>query len=177
MSLQDISEKIEQYVVEIINGKRRTGFARVIRWLLFGFSRLYRNAVQFRLSLYNAGLLRQRVFGCFVVSVGNLTTGGTGKTPVVELMAKTLMQRGKRVAVLSRGYRSKPRPWWYRLKSIFSRNPEIVPPRVVSDGCSVLLDSAVAGDEPYMLACTLLGNEERAGAMVFVDPDRFKCGV
>lgn len=177
MSLQDLSERIEHYVVEIINGKRRTGFARVIRWLLFGLSRLYRNAVQLRLSLYNAGLLRQRVFGCFVVSVGNLTTGGTGKTPVVELLAKTLLQRGKRVAVLSRGYRSKPRPWWYRLKSLFSGNPEIVPPRVVSDGSQVLLDSAVAGDEPFMLACNLLGRNGEPGAMVVVDKDRFKCGV
>ncbi len=177
MSLQDLSERIEQYVVGIINGQRRTGLARVIRVLLFGLSRLYRNAVQFRLTLYNAGILRQHVFGCFAVSVGNLTTGGTGKTPVVELLARTLLARGKHVAVLSRGYRSKPRPLWIRLKSLFSRNPDIVPPRVVSDGKQVLLDSSVAGDEPYMLARNLVGTARQPGAMVGVDKDRFKGGI
>lgn len=176
MSLQDLSEKFEQYVVEIINGRRRTGFARYFRYFLFALSRLYRNAVQTRLWLYNTGIMRQRVFGCFVVSVGNLTTGGTGKTPVVELLAKTLTERGKRVAILSRGYRSKPRPWWIRVKSLFSGNPEIVPPRVVSDGTRVLLDSGQAGDEPYMLARNLVGTPEHPGAMVVVDKDRFKGG-
>ena len=97
MSLQDLSEKLEQYVVEIINGQRRDGFAAYLRVVLFGLSRLYHSAVQLRLALYNAGILRQHVIGCFVVSVGNLTTGGTGKTPVVELLAKTLADRGKRV--------------------------------------------------------------------------------
>ena len=93
MPLQDLSEKFEQYVVEIINGQRRTGFAKYFRYLLFGFSRLYHAAVQLRLALYNAGIMRQHVIGCFVVSVGNLTTGGTGKTPVVELLAKTLPRK------------------------------------------------------------------------------------
>ena len=175
--MQNVTEKIEQYVVEIINGQRRTGFARYFRYFLFGLSRLYRNAVQFRLSLYNSGLLRQHVFGCFVVSVGNLTTGGTGKTPVVELLARTLLSRGKHVAVLSRGYRSKPPPLSSRLKGLFSGNPEVVPPRVVSDGTRVLIDSGVAGDEPYMLARNLVGTPEHPGAMVVVDKDRFKCGV
>ena len=175
--IQDLTERLEQYVVEIINGQRRTGFARYFQGFLFGLSRLYRNAVQFRLSLYNSGLLRQHVFGCFVVSVGNLTTGGTGKTPVVELLARTLLARGKHVAVLSRGYRSKPPPLFSRLKGLFSRNPEVVPPRVVSDGTRVLIDSGVAGDEPYMLARNLLGTKDSPGAMVVVDKDRFKCGV
>lgn len=177
MPLQDLSEKFEQYVVEIINGQRRTGFAKYFRCLLFGFSRLYHAAVQLRLALYNAGIMRQHVIGCFVVSVGNLTTGGTGKTPVVELLAKTLTSRGKRVAVLSRGYRSKPRPWWYRLKSVFTGNPEVVPPRVVSDGVNVLLDSREAGDEPYMLAKNLVGKAGAPGAMVVVDKNRFKGGT
>lgn len=177
MSLQDLSEKLEQYVVEIINGQRRDGFAAYLRVVLFGLSCLYHSAVQLRLALYNAGILRQHVIGCFVVSVGNLTTGGTGKTPVVELLAKTLADRGKRVAILSRGYRSKPRPWWYRMKCLFSGNPEVVPPRVVSDGSRVLLDSGQAGDEPFMLAKNLLGTPERPGAMVVVDKNRFKGGT
>ncbi len=177
MAFHDLPEKIEQYVVEIINGQRRTGFARYFRMLLFGASRFYRLAVQFRLWLYTNGLLRQRVFGCFVVSVGNLTTGGTGKTPIVELLARTLLARGKRVAILSRGYRSKQRPLWVRLRGALSGNQEVFPPRVVSDGTQVLLDSRNAGDEPYMLARNLVGTKEKPGAMVVVDKDRFKGGT
>ncbi len=177
MSLQDLSERFEQYVVEIINGQRRTGFARYFRYFLFLLSRLYHSVVQLRLALYNAGVLRQHVLGCFVVSVGNLTTGGTGKTPVVELLARTLTERGKRVAILSRGYRSKKLPLWYRIKSFASGNPAVVPPRLVSDGTQVLLDSGAGGDEPFMLASNLLGTKERPGTMVVVDKNRFKGGI
>jgi len=177
MSLHDKLEQFEQYVVEIINGKRRDGFARYFRMFLFLLSRLYRNAVQFRLSLYNSQILRQRVFGCFVISVGNLTTGGTGKTPVVELLSRTLAERGKHVAILSRGYRSKSRPLLQRLKGLFTGNPEIVPPKVVSDGHQVLLDSRQAGDEPFMLANNLLATDKHNGVMVIVDKDRFKGGT
>ena len=176
MNFQDLAEKFEQYVVDIINGKRRTGFARYFRYFLFGVSRLYANVVQLRYNLYSWGIFRQHVMGCFVVSVGNLTTGGTGKTPVVELLARTLTARGKRVAILSRGYRSKKPPLSHRIKSIFSGNPEIVPPRVVSDGTKVLLDSSVSGDEPYMLARNLVGTPEQPGTVVVVDKDRFKGG-
>ncbi|MFA6929920.1 MAG: tetraacyldisaccharide 4'-kinase [Lentisphaeria bacterium] len=177
IGIRDNLEKLEQYVVEIINGKKRDGFARIFRYFLFFLSRLYRNAVQFRLSLYNTSILRQRVLGCFVVSVGNLTTGGTGKTPLVEMLARTLAERGKRVAILSRGYRSKPGPLWHRIKSLFSGNPEVVPPRFVSDGNRVLLDSSQAGDEPFMLARNLLGRNGRPGVMVVVDKDRYKGGT
>ncbi|MFA6816032.1 MAG: tetraacyldisaccharide 4'-kinase [Lentisphaeria bacterium] len=177
MGFHDLSEISEQYVIDVINGKRRKGFASYFRVFLFALSRLYRNIVQFRLTLYNTSIFRQRVLGCFVVSVGNLTTGGTGKTPVVELLARTLSKRGRRVAVLSRGYRSKPRPWWQRLKSLFSGNPEFVPPRVVSDGKNVLLDSRQAGDEPYMLARNLLKCKQHNGVMVVVDKDRVKGGL
>lgn len=177
ISARDILDRIEQYVVEIINGQRRDGFDRVFRYFLFLLSRIYRNVVQLRLSLYNASILRQRVLGCFVVSVGNLTTGGTGKTPLVEMLARRLARRGKKVAILSRGYKSKPRPLWHRIKSLFSGNPEIVPPRFVSDGQQVLLDSRQAGDEPYMLARNLLAEDGYPGVMVVVDKDRYKGGT
>src|SRR5208283_3863234 len=65
--------------------------------------------------------------GVQVIAVGNLTFGGTGKTPVVEKFARELQDQGRTVAILSRGYRSK----------------------------SLLLDSETAGDEPYMLASNL----------------------
>jgi tetraacyldisaccharide 4'-kinase len=75
--------------------------------------------------------------------VGNLTVGGTGKTPVVEYLARELTARGRRVAILSRGYGSKHR--------LFSGSK----PRVVSDGRRILLKAEEAGDEPFMLAKNL----------------------
>lgn len=175
--IRNFNEKTEQFVIEVMNGKRRGGFAALFRGLLFFLSRLYRAGTQIRLSLYNMGIMRQKVLGSFVISVGNLTTGGTGKTPVVELLAKTLTARGKRVAILSRGYRSKPRPLEERIKGMLSGDIYFVPPRLVSDGTQVLLNSGEAGDEPYMLARNLLGREGRPGAMVIVDRDRFKGGT
>ncbi len=93
-----------------------------------------------------------------MISVGNVTAGGTGKTPVVEILARTLTEEGRKVAILSRGYRSK------------KRAVTETQPRVVSDGRHVLLDSEMGGDEPYMLARNL------PGVVVLVDKDRVKSG-
>jgi tetraacyldisaccharide 4'-kinase len=102
--------------------------------------------------------------------VGNLTVGGTGKTPVVEKFARALHERGRKVAILSRGYKSKAPPrwqkWWWALT-----HKEEPPPRIVSDGKQVLLDSEQAGDEPYMLARNL------PGIIVLVDKNRVKAGA
>ena len=73
----------------------------------FGFSRSFISAiVQFRLYLYRKRILKERQLGCLVISIGNLTVGGTGKTPVVEKFARALQKGGRRVAILSRGYKS-----------------------------------------------------------------------
>src|ERR1700757_3567094 len=89
--------------------------------------------------------------GCLVVVVGNLTVGGTGKTPVVEKFARALHDRGRKVAILSRGYKSKAPPRWKKWWWALTHEAE-PPPRIVSDGETVLLDSEQAGDEPFMLA-------------------------
>jgi tetraacyldisaccharide 4'-kinase len=120
-----------------------------------------------RLWLYRKRLWREHSLGCLVVSIGNLTVGGTGKTPVVEKFARALQTGGRRVAILSRGYKSVPRK-----RSLIDRllQRNVDPPRVVSDGKSVLLDSLRAGDEPYMLAHNL------KDVVVLVDKDRVKSG-
>ena len=127
-------------------------------------------SVQLRTWLYRHRIMHDQPLGCLVVVVGNLTVGGTGKTPVVETFARALQQRGRRVAILSRGYKSKAPPfwkkWWFRLTH--TAEP---PPRVVSDGQRVLLDSEQAGDEPYMLARNL------PGVIVVVDKNRVKAGA
>jgi tetraacyldisaccharide 4'-kinase len=176
MKLRELLERTEQYTVEIINGRNRNRFDRCYRVFLFLLSRVYRNVVQLRLTLFDNLLLRQHVLGCFVVSVGNLTVGGTGKTPVVELLSRTLAGRGRRVAILSRGYRSKPRPFWQRVRARFLHDQDGLPPKVVSDGRTVLLDSSQAGDEPYMLARNLLAKNGSQGVTVVVDKDRVKGG-
>jgi tetraacyldisaccharide 4'-kinase len=105
-----------------------------------------------------------------VIAIGNLTVGGTGKTPVVEKFAQALRDQGRTVAVLSRGYRSKGQPFHIWLTNKILLRDDTTPPRVVSDGKSLLLDSEMAGDEPYMLASNL------KDVVVLVDKDRVKSG-
>jgi tetraacyldisaccharide 4'-kinase len=170
MTLREVQEYAEQYAVAIMAGRRHTFYDRCFCAGLFCLSRLYRGLAQLRLTLYNERILRQRMLGCFVISVGNLTCGGTGKTPVVEVFARTLAAQGRRVAVLSRGYRSRSPPLLEQIRAFFFNDYEAAPPRVVSDGRRLLMDSATAGDEPYMLASNL------PTVRVVVDKDRVKAG-
>jgi tetraacyldisaccharide 4'-kinase len=164
-------DELEQYAIEVILEKRQGFRAGLLRAVLRLLSFLYLAIVQFRLYLYRNRILKERQLGCPVISIGNLTVGGTGKTPVVEKFAKALQNGGRRVAILSRGYKSVDRrrkiTWLEKLLAQGSENP----PRIVSDGKSVLLDSATAGDEPYMLASNL------KGVAVVVDKDRVKAGL
>jgi tetraacyldisaccharide 4'-kinase len=89
---------------------------------------------------------------------------------VVEKFARELQNQGRTVAILSRGYRSKPPPLRQRLLNKLLFREESTPPRVVSDGKNLLLDSESAGDEPYMLASNL------KDVVVLVDKDRVKAG-
>lgn len=164
-------DELEQYAIEVIL-ERRHGFrATLLRAALFSLSFAYLWAVQLRLFLYRKRIFKERQLGCLVISIGNLTVGGTGKTPVVEKFARALQTGGRRVAILSRGYKSvdtrKRRTWVNRVL----REGKDHPPRLVSDGRRILLDSATSGDEPYMLASNL------HGVAVVVDKDRVKAGL
>ena len=172
MTLREIGEHIEQYFIEIIRERRKAPFDSFVKGLLFVASRFYLRAINTRIWLYDNRVIRYRAIGCLVVSIGNLTCGGTGKTPIVEIFARTLSQKGRRVAVLSRGYRSKDKRGFFEKlrKRLFSKKME-VPPRVVSDGKNLLHDSITAGDEPYMLASNL------KDVAVLVDKDRVKSGL
>jgi tetraacyldisaccharide 4'-kinase len=133
-------------------------------------SRVYGVVIKARRFLYNVRILRDSTLGVQVIAVGNLTVGGTGKTPVVEKFASALRDQGRSVAILSRGYRSKPQPLHKSLINKILLREDTTPPRVVSDGKSLLLDSEMAGDEPYMLASNL------KDVIVLVDKDRVKSG-
>jgi tetraacyldisaccharide 4'-kinase len=168
--MRETLEGLEQFAIDVILERRRGLKAAALRGVLNALSRVYRRLVQARLALYRRRVLRESNLGCMVISIGNLTVGGTGKTPVVEMFARALADRGRSVAVLSRGYKSARPPLLRRLHSQLSGRAQHAPPRVVGDGRRVLLDSRRAGDEPFMLATNL------KDVPVLVDKDRVKSG-
>ena len=175
-SLKDSLEDLENFVTEVVVHNRRGIRASLLRVVFRGLAVVYSSAVSLRLKLYHERFIHDHHLGVPVVSVGNLTVGGTGKTPVVELLAKALQERGRRVCILSRGYKSKRQtkpPLLKRLgaKIGVAEKPAEPPPRIVSDGVNVLLDSHVAGDEPFMLA------RNCPGVPVVVDKNRVKAGA
>jgi tetraacyldisaccharide 4'-kinase len=169
-TLRAWTETVETFVLEVITEQRRDKRAALVRQCLLLLSRLFRLGIKARRFLYDVRILRDYTLGVQVIAVGNLTVGGTGKTPVVEKFARELQDQGRTVAILSRGYRSKPPPLTKRALDRLLFRADSTPPRVVSDGKSLLLDSETAGDEPYMLASNL------KDVIVLVDKDRVKSG-
>ena len=123
--------------------------------LLPPLSALYGAVTRTRLSLYERGTFHTTKLDRPVISVGNITAGGTGKTPLVEWIAKTIAREGKKVCILTRGYGRE--------------NPQRQV--VVSDGQTILATANEAGDEPYLLATKLLGS-----AAVISNADRISAG-
>ena len=109
------------------------------RAILYILSLLYRLVVDLRNWFYDKQIISSVKLACPVISVGNITVGGTGKTPCVIMLARILRAHGFRPAVLSRGYGGKS-------------SEEV---NIVSDGKTILLDAAVAGDEPLLIARSL----------------------
>jgi tetraacyldisaccharide 4'-kinase len=118
-------------------------------------SLLYGAVTRTRLSLYRRGTFQTTKLDRPVISIGNITTGGTGKTPLVEYVAKMIVARGKKVCILTRGYGRK--------------DPHLQV--IVSDGYDVLASPSEAGDEPYLLATKLAGQ-----AAVISSADRIAAG-
>jgi len=115
------------------------------------FAWLYGKINNFRNALYEKGVFKSFSLGAPAVSIGNITAGGTGKTPLVVFVAEVLAEKGEKVCILTRGYgRENP-------------NRRIL----VSDGERVLADVKTAGDEPFEIAQKLLGK-----ALVVADADR-----
>ena len=104
-------------------------------------SPLYSTAMKLRALLYDKRLLASHDFDVPVISVGNLTMGGTGKTPMVIYLARFLSAQGYKVAIVSRGYRGTAKG----------------PVNIVSDGSEVLLSAEQAGDEAALLSSRLDG--------------------
>lgn len=168
--MKETLESLEEFATDVIYDRKKGLGAGTLRVALRGLSGIWRAAVSLRLYFYRHRVFREHHLGCLVISIGNITVGGTGKTPVVELFARALRDAGRNVAVLSRGYKSKQPPLQERLARRLRGTSLLAPPRIVSDGQTVLLDSSVSGDEPYMLASNL------DAVVVLVDKDRVKSG-
>jgi len=121
------------------------GALKIVAHILSFF---YLFIVYFRNWLYDYKILKEARLACPVISVGNITVGGTGKTPCVILLARMLQEKGFKPAVISRGYGGR----------------KTGPANVVSDGHNILLDSEIAGDEPVLLAHRLKGVPVITGA-------------
>lgn len=134
-------DAIIQYIFQVAHGPNTT----FTGWALLSFLRvlsyLYEFGVRCKLSVYKAGIQKSVKLPCCVISIGNITVGGTGKTPTAQKMAAIIQKMGYRVVILNRGYRSH----WDR---------EI---GVVSDGHKIYMTAYEAGDEAYLMAKTLPG--------------------
>lgn len=164
------AEEIEEWGTEVIFGRARGFRATVMRMALRVLSWGFRAIVCTRLYLFRKRVLDQQLLGTLVISVGNITVGGTGKTPVVELLSRTLRDRGRKVAILTRGYKShdlETEQLWYDPQG--RRLADL--PKIASDGRVRYLNPHYAGDEPFMLAKNL------DDVAVLVDRNRIKSGM
>ena len=140
--------KVDMAFRRLWDEENRTLRGRLLLFSLLPLSLIYRSAVFLRNGLFELGILKQRKMRCPVISVGNLTVGGTGKTPLAVMLANVLRENGYRPAVLSRGYGSSSSS----------------PVTVVSDGERILTGCAQAGDEPLLIARSCPGVAVLTGA-------------
>ena len=125
-----------------------------LRYVLFPLAMLFWGILFWRNLFYTFGFFVSRKLPTKVISIGNITTGGTGKTPAVIYLANILIKRGKRVAVLSRGYGRKT-----------------AGTQLVTDGNTPVLDWRNFGDEPTLISKAL------SGVPVVVDEKRHRGGM
>jgi tetraacyldisaccharide 4'-kinase len=126
----------------------------MLTMILAPFSLVYSLVLRQRAAFYHFGLLRTHRLQRPVISIGNITVGGTGKTPVTAYIGRFLLAQGYKVAVLSRGYGG----------SLEGQTA------VVSDGATIMMGAGECGDEPYLLASTV------PGLMVVIGTDRYAAG-
>lgn len=146
--------QFERRVKNVIDGKENdSGLTEV----LSAASKIYGLAMNWRAGLYKKGILQKRRLPCKVIAFGNLTLGGTGKTPMTIFAAKLLQQMGLKTAVVSRGYKGK------------TESSGTI--GIVSDGKQLFMKPDQAGDEPFLIATKL------EGVPVLVGKNRYLAGM
>jgi tetraacyldisaccharide 4'-kinase len=148
-----LQRKIEKVIIE--GDVTDPNFSSPLEWGLYACSRAYETAVRFRIHLYEGGICKQKSLPCKVVSIGNMTVGGTGKTPMVEYVAKFLKKLGLEVSVISRGYKGRAQHSG----------------GLVANGKTLYMGPEGSGDEPQLLASRL------KGIPVLVGKDRYRVGM
>jgi 3-deoxy-D-manno-octulosonic-acid transferase len=130
-------ENFQTYFFQLVHGKETHGILlTMIKAILYIFSIIYGWLVNIKLAGYKLVVFKRKKLDCCVISLGNITVGGTGKTPTAQCLARDIYKMGYRVVILNRGYRAK----WRGDVGI------------VSDGQHLLMTAAEAGDEAFMLA-------------------------
>lgn len=144
-------------ITDLINGQKPDGLEEIITAGLLSAARpFYFAGLHIHKTLYQKGWKKVQHLPCRVVCMGNLTLGGSGKTPSTILAARMLLKSGARVVILSRGYKRT------------HKSSELV---IVSDETHLLASPAESGDEPFLLARSL------PGVPVIVCADRHKGGM
>jgi len=139
-------------IESIMRSDHATG---ILAFVLFVLSLIYAGIMKIRALLYQWGIFRIQKLPCKVISIGNISTGGAGKTPMTIYLARTLTRLGFRVVILSRGY-----------KGTYTQTCAIV-----SDGNQVFLDARTAGDEPFLMA------QKLDNVPVIVGKNRYESGL
>jgi tetraacyldisaccharide 4'-kinase len=142
-----------QKIETAIRSEKRARFFS-IETLLQGLSAIYGTLAQIKNAAFNRKILLQRQLPCVVISIGNITVGGTGKTPMTIYVANLITSLGYRVAILSRGYKGHAEKTG----------------GIVTDGKTLLMSPVEAGDEPYMMAGVL------KGVPILVGRNRYEAG-
>ena len=134
-------EALQVYLYKLVHGEEPGILAVFLLGLLRTFSFIYGFGVKVKLYLYKNQILKQHKLNCQVISLGNITVGGTGKTPTAQRLATIIHEMGYRVVILNRGYRA---GWSGQVG-------------LVSDGRKIYMTATEAGDEAYLLAKSLPG--------------------
>lgn len=147
-------ENFQTYLYKLVHGEVNGILSNVVLGILHMFSFIYCQLISLTISLYRQGIFKQYKLDCHVISLGNITVGGTGKTPTAQKLALVIRDMGYRVVILNRGYRAK---WKGKVG-------------VVSDGKKIYMSAAEAGDEAFLLAKNL------PKVPVLIGADRAKTG-
>ncbi len=146
-------DKIKTKIKTIMTGNEQGHLCSFESFLLMA-SFVYGGAVRLREAFYKNSILKPQKLPCFVISIGNLTVGGTGKTPMTIYMAKLVKSLGYKVTIISRGYKGGAEKTG----------------GIVSDGRKIFMGPEKAGDEPFMMAAKL------KNIPVVVGQNRYKAG-
>ena len=150
--MKSLREKTEN----VMKGRRKVDLFSFASFL-FIISIFYNIVIRIRITGYKIGILPTKRLPCKVISIGNITIGGTGKTPLTIYLAEYLKKKGYNVTVISRGYKGKAEKKG----------------AIVSDGKTVFLGPQEAGDEAFMMANQLKKNK----IPVIVGQNRYKAGI